>query len=109
MPRALIHQSSSGSPISPNRRRATLEPCGLRSYLTTEVVRARTRAVSLNSSGTFDGQGCRRQAAYRGALTKFTISASFAKEAYAFWEPIFKRAGPHVKMLTRISDPEMES
>ena len=43
----------------------------------------------------------------RGALTKFTISASFAEKAYAFWEPIFKRAGPHVKMLTRISDPEM--
>lgn len=54
-----------------------------------------------------EGQGCRRQAAYRGALTKFTISASFAETAYAFWEPIFKRAGPHVKMLTRISDPEM--
>lgn len=54
-----------------------------------------------------EGQGCRRQAAYRGALTKFSISASFAEKAYAFWEPIFKRAGPHVKMLTRISDPEM--
>jgi hypothetical protein len=54
-----------------------------------------------------EGQGCRRQAAYRGALTKFTVSASFAEKAYAFWEPIFKRAGPHVKMLTRISDPEM--
>jgi hypothetical protein len=54
-----------------------------------------------------EGQGCRRQAAYQGALTKFTISASFAEKAYAFWEPIFKRAGPHVKMLTRISDPEM--
>jgi hypothetical protein len=54
-----------------------------------------------------EGQGCRRQAAYRGALSKFTISASFAEKAYAFWEPIFKRAGPHVKMLTRISDPEM--
>ncbi|MEH2515707.1 membrane-associated HD superfamily phosphohydrolase [Bradyrhizobium sp. AZCC 1610] len=54
-----------------------------------------------------EGQGCRRQAAYRGALTKFTISASFAETAYAFWEPIFKRAGPHVKMLTRISDPEI--
>lgn len=54
-----------------------------------------------------EGHGCRREAAYRGALTKFTISASFAEEAYAFWEPIFKRAGPHVKMLTRISDPEM--
>jgi hypothetical protein len=54
-----------------------------------------------------EGQGCRRQAAYRVALTKFTISASFAEKAYAFWEPIFKRAGPHVKMLTRISDPEM--
>lgn len=54
-----------------------------------------------------EGQGCRRQAAYRGALTKFTISASFAEKAYVFWEPIFKRAGPHVKMLTRISDPEM--
>ena len=53
-----------------------------------------------------EGQGCRRQAAYRGALTKFSISASFAEKAYAFWEPIFKRAGPHVKMLTRISDPE---
>ena len=53
-----------------------------------------------------EGQGCRRQAAYRGALTKFTVSASFAEKAYAFWEPIFKRAGPHVKMLTRISDPE---
>ena len=35
------------------------------------------------------------------------MSASFAEQAYAFWEPIFKRAGPHVKMLTRISDPEM--
>src|SRR6267154_430933 len=55
-----------------------------------------------------EGQGCRRQAAYRGALTKFTVSASFAEKAYAFWEPIFNRAGPHVKMLTRISDPEME-
>ncbi|UVO33087.1 hypothetical protein KUF59_06050 [Bradyrhizobium arachidis] len=54
-----------------------------------------------------EGQGCRRQAAYRGALTKFTVSASFAEKAYAFWEPIFKRAGPHVKMLTRISGPEM--
>ena len=54
-----------------------------------------------------EGQGCRRQAAYRGALTKFSISASFAEKAYAFWEPIFKRAGPHVRMLTRISDPEM--
>ncbi|UGA44434.1 hypothetical protein HU230_0041170 [Bradyrhizobium quebecense] len=52
-------------------------------------------------------QGCGRQAAYRAALTKFSISASFAETAYAFWEPIFKRAGPHVKMLTRISDPEM--
>ena len=54
-----------------------------------------------------EGQGCRRQAAYRGAFTKFSVSASFAEKAYAFWEPIFKRAGPHVKMLTRISDPEM--
>src|SRR6266403_4580659 len=54
-----------------------------------------------------EGQGCRRQAAYRGALTKFTVSASFAEKAYAFWEPLFKRAGPHVKMLTRLSDPEM--
>jgi hypothetical protein len=54
-----------------------------------------------------EGQGCRRQVAYRGALTKFTVSASFAEKAYVFWEPIFKRAGPHVKMLTRISDPEM--
>jgi hypothetical protein len=54
-----------------------------------------------------EGQGCQRQAAYRGALTKFTVSASFAEKAYGFWEPIFKRAGPHVKMLTRISDPEM--
>ncbi|GLR89574.1 hypothetical protein GCM10007857_62870 [Bradyrhizobium iriomotense] len=54
-----------------------------------------------------EGQGCRRQAAYRGALTKFSVSASFAEETYTFWEPIFKRAGPHVKMLTRISDPEM--
>jgi hypothetical protein len=52
-------------------------------------------------------RGCRRQAAYRGAFTKFSVSASFAEKAYAFWEPIFKRAGPHVKMLTRISDPEM--
>lgn len=42
-----------------------------------------------------------------GAFTKFSISASFAEKAYAFWEPIFKRAGPHVKMLIRISDPEM--
>jgi hypothetical protein len=54
-----------------------------------------------------EGQGCPRQAAYRGALTKFTVSASFAEKAYIFWEPIFKRAGPHVKMLTRISDPDM--
>jgi len=54
-----------------------------------------------------EGQGCRRQAAYRGAFTKFSVSASFAEKAYAFWEPIFKRAGPHVKMLTRISDPEI--
>ena len=52
-------------------------------------------------------QGCRRQAAYRGAFTKFSVSASFAEKAYAFWEPIFKRAGPQAKMLTRISDPEM--
>jgi hypothetical protein len=42
-----------------------------------------------------------------GAFTKFNVSASFAEKAYAFWEPIFKRAGPHVQMLTRISDPEM--
>ena len=54
-----------------------------------------------------EGQGCRRQAAYRGAFTKFSVSASFAEKAYVFWEPIFKRAGPHVKMLTRISDPEL--
>ena len=54
-----------------------------------------------------EGQGCPRQAAYQGALTKLTVSAGFAEKAYAFWEPIFKRAGPHVKMLTRISDPEM--
>jgi hypothetical protein len=54
-----------------------------------------------------EGQGCQRQAAYRGASTKFTVSASFAEKAYAFWEPVFKRAGPRVKMLTRISDPEM--
>ncbi|KYG97523.1 hypothetical protein [Bradyrhizobium sp. DOA1] len=53
-----------------------------------------------------EGQGCRRQTAYWAALTKFTIGASFAETAYAFWEPIFKRAGPHVKMLIRISDPE---
>ena len=53
-----------------------------------------------------EGQGCQRQAAYRGASTKFTVSASFAEKAYAFWEPIFKRAGPHVKMLARISDPD---
>ncbi|MGY4566967.1 hypothetical protein [Bradyrhizobium sp. USDA 3256] len=53
------------------------------------------------------GQGCGRQAAYRGAVTKFTVSASFAEKAYAFWEPIFERAGSRVKMLTRISDPEM--
>src|SRR5690242_9590708 len=54
-----------------------------------------------------EGQGCPRQAAYRGAFTKFSVTASFAEKAYAFWEPIFNRAGPHVKMLTRISDPEM--
>jgi len=42
-----------------------------------------------------------------GAVTKFNVSVSFAEKAYAFWEPIFKRAGPRVKMLTRISDPEM--
>src|SRR5690349_3273675 len=54
-----------------------------------------------------EGQGCPRQAAYRGAFTKFSVTASFAEKAYAFWEPIFKRAGPHVTMLTRISDPEM--
>ena len=54
-----------------------------------------------------EGQVCQRQAAYRGASAKFTVSASFAEKAYAFWEPIFKRAGPRVKMLTRISDPEM--
>src|SRR6516165_4393710 len=54
-----------------------------------------------------EGQGCQRQAAYRAALSKFTVSASFAEKAYAFWEPVFKRAGPRVKMLTRISDPEM--
>jgi hypothetical protein len=54
-----------------------------------------------------EAQGCRRQAAYRAALTKFTTSASFAEKAYAFWEPIFKPVGPHVKMLPRISDPEM--
>lgn len=65
------------------------------------------RQVALFIWHLVEGQGCRRQAAYRGALTKFTISASFAENAYAFWEPIFKRAGPHVKMLTRISDPEM--
>ena len=66
-----------------------------------------TRSVAQFIWHLVDGQGCRRQAAYRVALTKFTISASFAEKAYAFWEPIFKRAGPHVKMLTRISDPEM--
>ena len=66
-----------------------------------------TRSVAQFIWHLVEGQGCRRQAAYRGALTKFTISASFAEKAYAFWEPIFKRAGPHVKMLTRISDPEM--
>lgn len=65
------------------------------------------RQVALFIWHLVEGQGCRRQAAYRGALTKFSISASFAEKAYAFWEPIFKRAGPHVKMLTRISDPEM--
>lgn len=54
-----------------------------------------------------EGQGCPLQAAYRAALTKFAISASFAESAYAFWQPVFKRAGPHVKMLTRISDSEM--
>lgn len=52
-------------------------------------------------------QGCPLQAAYRAALTKLTISASFAETAYAFLQPVSKRAGPHVKMLTRISDPEM--
>ncbi|MGY3613850.1 hypothetical protein [Bradyrhizobium sp. USDA 10063] len=56
-----------------------------------------------------EGQGCRRQAAYRAALTKFTVTASFVENAYAFWEPIFKRAGPPVRMLTRISDPEVQS
>jgi hypothetical protein len=66
-----------------------------------------TRSVAQFIWHLVEGQGCRRQAAYRGALTKFTISASFAEKAYVFWEPIFKRAGPHVKMLTRISDPEM--
>jgi len=66
-----------------------------------------TRSVAQFIWHLVEGQGCRRQAAYRGALTKFSISASFAEKAYAFWEPIFKRAGPHVKMLTRISDPEM--
>jgi hypothetical protein len=65
------------------------------------------RQVALFIWHLVEGQGCRRQAAYRGALTKFTVSASFAEKAYAFWEPIFNRAGPHVKMLTRISDPEM--
>ena len=65
------------------------------------------RQVALFIWHLVEGQGCRRQAAYRGALTKFAISASFAKKAYSFWEPIFQRAGPHVKMLTRISDPEM--
>jgi len=66
-----------------------------------------TRSVAQFIWHLVEGQGCRRQAAYRVALTKFTISASFAEKAYASWEPIFKRAGPHVKMLTRISDPEM--
>src|SRR4051812_6714238 len=66
-----------------------------------------TRSVAQFIWHLVEGQGCRRQAAYRVAPTKFTISASFAEKAYAFWEPIFKRAGPHVKMLTRISDPEM--
>jgi hypothetical protein len=54
-----------------------------------------------------EGQSCRRQAAYGGAATRFNVSVSFAEKAYAFWEPIFKRAGPHLKMLTRISDLEM--
>jgi hypothetical protein len=54
-----------------------------------------------------EGQGCGRQAAYRAALTKFSVTASFVENAYAFWEPVFKRAGPHVRMLTRISDPEV--
>src|SRR3954471_12254033 len=66
-----------------------------------------TRSVAQFIWHLVEGQGCRRQAAYRVAPTKFTISASFAEKAYASWEPIFKRAGPHVKMLTRISDPEM--
>ncbi len=65
-----------------------------------------TRQVALFIWHLVEGQGCRPQAAYRGALTKFTVSANFAEKAYSFWEPIFKRAGPHVKMLTRISDPE---
>src|SRR4051812_46022134 len=66
-----------------------------------------TRQVALFIWHLVEGQGCRPQAAYRGALTKFTVSANFAEKAYSFWEPIFKRAGPHVKMLTRISDAEM--
>src|SRR5215831_9849345 len=65
------------------------------------------RQVALFIWHLVEGQGCRRQAAYRGAFTKFSVSASFAERAYAFWEPVFKRAGPRVKMLTRISDPEM--
>ncbi|WP_439373113.1 hypothetical protein [Bradyrhizobium sp. DASA03120] len=63
-----------------------------------------TRQVAQFMWHLVEEQGCQRQAAIRGALTKFAISASFAEKAYAFWEPIFKRAGPHVKMLTRISD-----
>ncbi|XIA62406.1 hypothetical protein ACFIOY_22790 [Bradyrhizobium sp. TZ2] len=65
------------------------------------------RQVALFIWHLVEGQGCRRQAAYRGALTKFTISASFAEKAYAFWERSSNGRDRTSKMLTRISDPEM--
>ncbi len=68
---------------------------------------AYARQVALFMWHLVEERGCRREAAIQGALAKFTISASFAEKAYAFWEPVFKRAGPRVKMLTDISDPEM--
>jgi len=70
--------------------------CGLRSYPTTEVVRARTRrpGLSIHIWHLVEGQGCRRQAAYRGAHHEVQHKREFrAEKAYAFWEPIFKTGG----------------
>ena len=80
MPRALIHQSSPGLPTSPNRRRATPGPCGLRSYPTTEVVRARTRARSLNSSGTLSRGRAAGDRPHMGGVHEVQRKRQFRRE-----------------------------